>query len=291
MKQARRVAGEPDISLAHPEIGAEEKRAVLQVLESGQLAQGPVVAEFEAAFARWIGVKHAVAVSSGTAGLHLALLAHGIGTGDEVITTPFTFIASANSVLFTQARPVFADVEPNTFCIDPTLVERAITPRSRAILPVHLYGHPAAMPELADIARRHSLVLIEDACQAHGATVHGTKVGALGHTAVFSLYPTKNMTSGEGGFVTTHDPAIASAVRTPAYVLQVVQQLDTSFPRLIYVALGGPDGTLRGMIENATAAPVFDGTDLAESIALRCAAVPLRNASSPAESEYAARFA
>ncbi|HXM72006.1 MAG TPA: DegT/DnrJ/EryC1/StrS family aminotransferase [Candidatus Dormibacteraeota bacterium] len=202
------------IPLAHPEIGEEEKRAVLRVLESGQLAQGPVVAEFEEAFARWIGVKHAVAVSSGTAGLHLALLAHGIGNGDEVITTPFTFIASANSVLFTQAKPVFADVEPETLCIDPTLVERAITPRTRAILPVHLYGHPAAMPELADIARRHSLVLIEDACQAHGATVNGTKVGALGHTSVFSLYPTKNMTSGEGGFVTTDDPAIASAVRT-----------------------------------------------------------------------------
>jgi dTDP-4-amino-4,6-dideoxygalactose transaminase len=213
VKQARRVAGEPDIPLAHPEIGAEEKRAVLRVLESGQLAQGPVVAEFEAAFARWIGVKHAVAVSSGTAGLHLALLAHGIGNGDEVITTPFTFIASANSVLFTQARPAFVDIEPDTFCIDPTLVERAITPQTRAILPVHLYGHPAAMPELAHIARRHALVLIEDACQAHGATVNGTKVGALGHTAIFSLYPTKNMTSGEGGFVTTDDAAIASAVR------------------------------------------------------------------------------
>ena len=214
MKHVGRVAGEADIPLAHPAIGAEEKRAVLQVLESGQLAQGPVVAKFEEAFARWIGVRHAVAVSSGTAGLHLALLAHGIGAGDEVITTPFTFIASANSVLFTQARPVFTDVEPDTFCIDPALVERAITPRTRAILPVHLYGHPAAMQELADIARRHSLALIEDACQAHGATVGGTRVGALGHTAVFSLYPTKNMTSGEGGFVTTDDAAIASTVRS-----------------------------------------------------------------------------
>jgi dTDP-4-amino-4,6-dideoxygalactose transaminase len=214
MKHVGRVAGEADIPLAHPWIGAEEKEAVLRVLESGQLAQGPVVARFEQAFARWIGVQHAVAVSSGTAGLHLALLAHGIGAGDEVITTPFTFIASANSVLFTQARPVFTDVEPATFCIDPTLVERAITSRTRAILPVHLYGHPAAMPELADIARRHSLVLIEDACQAHGATVGGKRVGALGHTAVFSLYPTKNMTSGEGGFVTTDDAAIATSVRS-----------------------------------------------------------------------------
>jgi perosamine synthetase len=214
VKQARPVASEPRIEIAHPLIGEEEKRAVLDVLESGQLAQGPVVAEFEAEFARWIGAKHAVAVSSGTAGLHLALLAHGIGEGDEVVTTPFTFIASANAVLYSGARPVFADVEGATFCIDPALVEAAITPRTRAILPVHLYGHPAPMPELAEIALRHGLLLIEDACQAHGATVHGRKVGALGYTAVFSLYPTKNMTSGEGGLVTTDDPAIASAIRS-----------------------------------------------------------------------------
>lgn len=214
MKDAKPVASEPRIALAHPVIGEEEKRAVLQVLESGQLSQGPVVAAFEEAFARWVGVKHAVAVSSGTAGLHLALLAHGIGEGDEVVTAPFTFIASANSVLFVRAKPVFADVEGDTFCIDPTWVEAAITPRTRALLPVHLYGHPAPMPELGEIARRRGLVLVEDACQAHGATVRGRKVGALGHTAVFSLYPTKNMTSAEGGFVTTDDPAIASAVRT-----------------------------------------------------------------------------
>ncbi|HAC47267.1 MAG TPA: aminotransferase DegT [Chloroflexi bacterium] len=214
MKQARPVASEPRLEIAHPLIGEEEKRAVLAVLESGQLAQGPVVAAFEDAFARWLGVKHAVAVASGTAGLHLALLAHGIGEGDEVVTAPFTFIASANSVLFARATPVFADVQAGNFCIDPARVEVAITPRTRAILPVHLYGHPAPMAELGEIARRHGLLLIEDACQAHGATVHGRKVGALGHTAVFSLYPTKNMTSGEGGFVTTDDPAIASAIRT-----------------------------------------------------------------------------
>ncbi len=214
MTERRPVASEPRIALAQPMIGDDEKRAVLAVLESGQLAQGPVVAAFEEAFARWVGVEHAVAVSSGTAGLHLALLAHGIGAGDEVITTPFTFIASANAVLFTGATPVFGDVEPRTFCIDPALVEAAITPRTRAILPVHLYGHPAAMTELAAIARRHGVLLIEDACQAHGATVGGRKVGALGHTAVFSLYPTKNMTSAEGGFVTTDDQAIAAAVRS-----------------------------------------------------------------------------
>ena len=204
---------ETRIALAHPMIGDEEKRAVLHVLESGQLAQGPVVAEFEAAFARWIGVKHAVAVSSGTTGLHLALLAHGIGEGDEVITTPFTFIASANAALFVGATPIFADIEPQTLCLDPSLVEAAITPRTKAILPVHLYGHPAQMPELGDIARRRGLLVIEDAAQAHGATVLGKKVGALGNTAVFSLYPTKNMTSGEGGFVTTDENAIAAKVR------------------------------------------------------------------------------
>ena len=214
VKQAKPVASRQRIALAHPMIGEDEKRAVLEVLESGQLAQGPVVAEFEDAFARWVGVKHAVAVSSGTAGLHLALLAHGIGAGDEVVTTPFTFIASANAVLIAHAIPVFADVEAATFCIDPALVEAAITPRTRAILPVHLYGHPAAMAELDDIARRRGLLLVEDACQAHGAKVDGRKVGALGHTAVFSLYPTKNMTSGEGGFVTTDEDDVAAAVRT-----------------------------------------------------------------------------
>jgi perosamine synthetase len=200
------------IPLAHPFIGEEEKQAVMRVLESGQLAQGPVVAEFEKELARWFGVKHAVAVSSGTTGLHLALLAHGIGEGDEVITAPFTFIASANSILYTQAQPVFVDVEQDTFCMDPALVEAAITPRTKAILPIHLYGHPAAMTELNEIARRHGLLVIEDAAQAHGATVHGKKVGALGNTAVFSLYPTKNITSGEGGFVTTDDDAIAASV-------------------------------------------------------------------------------
>jgi dTDP-4-amino-4,6-dideoxygalactose transaminase len=201
------------IALAHPFIGDEEKQAVMRVLESGQLAQGPVVAEFEAALAHWFGVKHAVAVSSGTTGLHLALLAHGIGEGDEVITAPFTFIASANAAVFTGATPVFVDVEPDTFNIDPNLVEAAITPRTRALLPIHLYGHPAAMPELHEIARRHGLLVIEDAAQAHGATVKGKKVGTLGNTAVFSLYPTKNMTAGEGGFVTTDDDGIAAAIR------------------------------------------------------------------------------
>jgi len=213
MKQARAIAGERAIPLSHPLIGNEEKAAVMRVLDSGQLAQGPVVAQFEVEFAHWCGVKHALAISSGTAALHLALLAHGIGEGDEVITTPFTFIASANAMLFTGAKPVFVDVEPETFCIDPSKVEAAITRRTRAILPVHLYGQPAAMIELDEIARRRGLLVIEDACQAHGATVRGKKVGTLGNMAVFSLYPTKNMTAGEGGLITTDDDGLASSIR------------------------------------------------------------------------------
>jgi len=201
------------VRMAQPMLGEEEKRAVLAVIESGQLSQGPVVADFEARFAAWCGAKHAVAVSSGTAGLHLALLAHGIGPGDEVITSAFTFIASANAALFVGARPVFVDVDPETFNLDPALIEAAITPRTRAILPIHLYGYPAAMPELDAIARRHGLLLIEDACQAHGATINGRKAGTFGASAVFSLYPTKNMMAGEGGLITTGDDAVAERLR------------------------------------------------------------------------------
>jgi dTDP-4-amino-4,6-dideoxygalactose transaminase len=201
------------IRIAQPSLSDDEKQAVLAVLDSGQLAQGPVVADLEASFAKWCGATHAVAVSSGTAGLHVALLAHGIGPGDEVITSPFTFIASANAALFVGARPVFVDVDPETFNIDPALVEAAITPRTRAIMPIHLYGYPAAIPELEAIAKRHGLLLIEDACQAHGATINGRKVGTFGASAVFSLYPTKNMMAGEGGLITTNDDAIAERAR------------------------------------------------------------------------------
>ncbi len=200
------------IPVARPMIGAEEKEAVLQVLDSGMLAQGERVAAFEKAFADYIGVRHAVAVSSGTTALHLALLAHGIGPGDEVITTSFTFIATANSILYVGAKPVFVDIEPDTFCIAPNQIEARITPRTKAILPVHLFGHPAEMDAIVEIAGRHGLAIIEDAAQAHGAEYHGRKVGSFG-TGIFSFYPTKNMTTGEGGMVTTDDDTLAERLR------------------------------------------------------------------------------
>jgi len=200
------------IPVARPLIGEEEKQAVLAVLESGQLAQGDVVEQFERDFADWTGVKHAIATSNGTTALHVALLAHGIGSGDEVITSSFTFIASANSVLYTGARPVFVDIEADTFNMDPEKIEAAITPRTRAIMPVHLYGNPADMAAVQEIAQRHELAIIEDAAQAHGAKAHGGVAGSFG-TGCFSFYPTKNMTSGEGGMITTNDDEIADLAR------------------------------------------------------------------------------
>lgn len=206
------------IPIAKPLMGEEEKQAVIEVLESGQLAQGEKVTEFEARFAAFCGVKHAVATSSGTTALHTALLAHGIGPGDQVITTPFTFIASANSILFTGARPVFVDIEPDTFNLDPNKLEdkvkmlRARRSRLKAILPVHLFGHPCDMEAIMDIAKRYDLMVIEDACQAHGASVNGRKVGSFG-TGCFSFYPTKNITTGEGGMITTDDEEIAERAR------------------------------------------------------------------------------
>lgn len=200
------------ISISKPQIGEEEKQAVLQVLESGQLAQGPKVKEFEERFAAWCGVKYAVATSSGTTALHVALLAHGIGQGDEVITTPFSFIASANCILYAGATPVFADIEPEYYTLDPVDVERRITPRTRAIIPVHLFGQAADMEALSAIAARHNLAIIEDACQSHGARLNGKMVGAWG-TACYSFYPTKNMTTIEGGMITTNDEGVAERAR------------------------------------------------------------------------------
>jgi dTDP-4-amino-4,6-dideoxygalactose transaminase len=200
------------IPISKPYIGDAEKKAVMEVLDSGMLAQGPRTAKFEERFAQVCGCKHAIATSSGTTALHIALLANGVGPGDEVITTPFTFIASANSILFTGARPVFVDVDPDTFNIDPDLIEQAITPHTKAIMPVHLYGYVCDMDAIQAIADRHGLKIVEDAAQAIGASFKSQKAGSFG-TGCFSLYATKNVMSGEGGMITTNDDAVAEKCR------------------------------------------------------------------------------
>ena len=200
------------IPIAKPLIGQEEIRGVIDVLQSGTIAEGPRVKQFEEAFASYIGTKHAVAVNSGTAALHVALLARDIGPGDEVIVPPFTFIATANAVLFAGAKPVFADVEPGTFNIDPAEIEKKITRRTRAIIPVDLYGRPARMDRIMEIAKKHRLSVIEDACQAHGASYNDRKCGSF-DVGCFSFYPTKNMTTSEGGIITTDDAVVAERAR------------------------------------------------------------------------------
>src|SRR5437588_3713694 len=199
------------IPIARPTMGEEEKELVWSALKSGALAQGARVRELEERFAAFIGVPHAVATSSGTTALHLALLGFGIGAGDEVITVPFTFIASATSVLYTGARPVFVDVRADDFTMDPDQLEPAITPRTRAIQPVSLYGQPADMVAIAEIAERRGLAIVEDAAQSHGAAIGPRKSGTWG-AGVFSFYPTKNMTTGEGGMITTSDSDYAERV-------------------------------------------------------------------------------
>ncbi|MBB1510686.1 MULTISPECIES: DegT/DnrJ/EryC1/StrS aminotransferase family protein [unclassified Tessaracoccus] len=199
---------------AKPIIGDEEREAVDRVLRSGMLAQGPEVKAFEEEFSAHFGLGRAcVAVNSGTSGLHLGLLSSGIGPGDEVIVPSFTFAATANSVALTGATPVFADIALDDFTLDPASVEASITERTKAIMPVHLYGHPAKMVELQAIADKHGLMLFEDAAQAHGASLNGTPVGAFGTFGMFSLYPTKNMTSGEGGMVSAANDEIERNLR------------------------------------------------------------------------------
>ncbi|HKH15981.1 MAG TPA: DegT/DnrJ/EryC1/StrS family aminotransferase [Solirubrobacteraceae bacterium] len=199
MTRADAEAGTDDIPLAKPVIGEAEERAVLEVLRSGRLSLGPRVPAFEEAFARRVGARHACAVSSGTTGLHLALRAVGVGAGDEVVTSPLSFVASANAPLFERARPVFADIDPVTLCLDPDAAAAAIGGRTAALLPVHIFGYPADVAAL----ERHGLPIVEDACEALGAChADGTPVGGRGHPAVFGFYANKQITTGEGGMVT-----------------------------------------------------------------------------------------
>ena len=202
------------IPAAKPLIGLEERRAVDAVLEGGGLAQGPEVAAFEHEFGDvLVDGASVTAVNSGTAALHLALVALGIGPGDEVIVPSFTFAATANAVRLVGAEPVFVDIDPLTYCVDPAAVRAAVTPATRAVMPVHLYGHPADMTAIARIAEEHDLLVVEDAAQAHGARWTGTRVGSSSDAAAFSLYPTKNMTAGEGGMVSTRDAAVDRMLR------------------------------------------------------------------------------
>lgn len=199
---------------AKPLIGDEERAAVDRVMRSGMIAQGPEVGAFEEEFAAHFGLgRECIAVNSGTSGLHLGLLASGIGPGDEVIVPSFTFAATANSVALTGATPVFADIDPHSFCLSPSAAEAAITERTRAVMPVHLYGHPADMPSFLQLAEPRGLDVFEDAAQAHGASIDGIPVGAFGRFGMFSLYPTKNMTSGEGGMVSVADAETGRKLR------------------------------------------------------------------------------
>jgi perosamine synthetase len=200
------------IPIARPDLGSEEIAAVTEVLGSGMIAQGRKVAELEGKWAEFVGVRHAVAMSNGTVALMSIFAGLGLGPGDEVITVSHTFAATANAILFTGATPVFVDIEPDTYLIDAKRIEAAITPRTRAICPVHLFGLVADMDMVRAIADRHGIAVVEDACQAHGATFRGRMAGSFGHGA-FSLYATKNMTTAEGGFITTNDDMLADWLR------------------------------------------------------------------------------
>lgn len=202
----------PFIPVARPLIGEAEKRAVMEVLDSGQLAMGSRTEAFERAFAEYVRAKHAIGVNSGTAALIVALQAHGVGPGDEVITTPFSFIATATSIIACGATPVFVDIDPFDLNLDPNQVEDAITDSTKAVMPVHLYGHPARIEEFRELCDDNGLALVEDAAQAHGAEHAGQRVGTFG-TGCFSFYPTKNMTTGEGGIITTNDDEVARLCR------------------------------------------------------------------------------
>lgn len=206
--------GLDSIPLAKPVIGDREVELVTQVLRSGQLSLGSMLARFEAAWAERAGVAHAVACSSGTAGLHACFHAMGLGPGDEVIVPSFSFVASANAILFTGATPVFVEVDPLTFNLDPSAVEAAITPRTKAIEIVDIFGYPAELPALVDIAERHGLAIVEDACQAIGGGYDGRRYGTWGHPAVLAFYANKQMTTAEGGIVLTDDGDFARHLKS-----------------------------------------------------------------------------
>ncbi len=201
------------IPIAKPVFGKEELNAIKEVLESGVVVQGPKVELFEKEFARYLGVKHAVAVNSGTSALHVALLSSDVRMGQEVLIPPMTFFATASSVLMCGARPVFADVDKDLYTLDPKAVESALSKKTSIIMPVHLYGQVAEMDQLVHIAKENEIMIIEDAAQAHGAEYKGKKAGALGDVACFSFYATKTMTSGEGGMIVTNDAMIAEKCR------------------------------------------------------------------------------
>jgi perosamine synthetase len=193
------------IPMSQPDITDQDIALVVEALKSKSLSMGPMLDRFERSFADYIGAKHAVAVSSGTAGLHLCIRAANIGPGDEVVTTPFSFVASANCILFERAKPVFVDIDESSMNMDPDRVRDAVTARTRAVLPVHIFGRPCAMNELVAVCEDRNLMLIEDACEAIGAEYRGRKVGTFGKAAVFGFYPNKQMTMGEGGVITTDD--------------------------------------------------------------------------------------
>ncbi|MFE4248045.1 DegT/DnrJ/EryC1/StrS family aminotransferase [Streptomyces sp. NPDC056910] len=201
------------IPAARPVIGEAEIEAAVRVLRSGHVIQGPEVAAFEEEFSELVAERNCVAVNSGTSALQLSLMALGIGAGDEVVVPSFSFAATANAVRLAGAEPVFADITPGTYCLDPLATAAAIGPRTAALMPVHLYGHPAAMDHLMPLAARHGLAVVEDACQAHGAALHGQNVGTFGQAGCFSFYPTKNMHALEGGMITTADPRLARTLR------------------------------------------------------------------------------
>jgi perosamine synthetase len=203
-----------EIPLARPDITPAEIDAVVAVMKTPHLSLGPKLAEFEAAFARYCGTRYAVAISSGTAALHLCMAAIGIRPGDEVISTPFSFVASSNCILFEGGRPVFVDIDPDTWNIDPARIEAAVTPRTRAIIPVDVFGQPADMDPILAVARKHGLRVVEDSCEALGARYHGRRAGALGDVGVFGFYPNKQITTGEGGMIVTNDEPIARVARS-----------------------------------------------------------------------------